>query len=32
MMKNLNLDAQNHFEIFSENFSVDDDQTNEKIN
>jgi vacuolar-type H+-ATPase subunit I/STV1 len=35
MMKNLNLDAENHFEIFSESFSADDDQldqTNEKIN
>ncbi len=38
MMKNLNLDAENHleinhFEIFSENFSADDqdNQTNEKI-
>jgi hypothetical protein len=33
MMKNLNLDAENHFEIFSEDFSVDDqdDQTDEKI-
>ncbi len=35
-MKNLNLDAENHFEInhfeiFSEGFSVDDDQTNEKV-
>jgi hypothetical protein len=26
MMKNLNLDAENHFEIFSEDFSADDDQ------
>ncbi len=31
MMKNLNLDAENHFENFSENFSADNDQTNEKI-
>ncbi len=31
MMKILNLDAENHPENFSENFSVDDDQTNEKI-
>jgi hypothetical protein len=34
MMKNLNLDAENHFEIFSEDFSADDDQldqTDEKI-
>jgi hypothetical protein len=30
MMKNLNLDAENHLEIFSENFSADD-QTDEKI-
>jgi hypothetical protein len=30
MMKNLNLDAENHPEIFSENFSADD-QTDEKI-
>ncbi len=29
MMKNLNLDAENHFEIFSENFSADDDQLNQ---
>jgi hypothetical protein len=26
MMKNLNLDAENHFEIFSDDFSADDDQ------
>ncbi len=35
MMKNLNLDAENHLEIFSEGFSADDDQndqTDEKIN
>jgi hypothetical protein len=31
MMKNLNLDAENHFEIFSDDFSADDDQTNAKI-
>jgi hypothetical protein len=34
MMKNLNLDAENHSEIFSESFSLDDDQhdqTSEKI-
>ncbi len=31
MMKNLNLDAENHFEIFSDDFSTDDDQANEKI-
>ncbi len=31
MMKNLNLDAENHFEIFSDNFSADDDQADEKI-
>jgi hypothetical protein len=31
MMKNLNLNAENHFEIFSRDFSVDDDQTDEKI-
>jgi hypothetical protein len=34
MMKNLNLDAENHFEIFSKEFSADDDQldqTDEKI-
>jgi hypothetical protein len=34
MMKNLNLDAENHLEIFSEDFSSDDDQndqTDEKI-
>jgi hypothetical protein len=34
LMKNLNLDAENHFEIFLESFSVDDDQddqTNEEI-
>jgi RNA polymerase-binding transcription factor DksA len=30
MMKNLNLDAENHLEIFSEDFSADD-QTDEKI-
>jgi hypothetical protein len=34
MMKNLNLDAENHPEIFSKDFSADDDQldqTDEKI-
>jgi hypothetical protein len=31
MMKNLNLDAENHLEIFSESFSADDDQTDKKI-
>jgi hypothetical protein len=33
MMKKLNLDAENHLEIFSESFSIDDqdDQTDEKI-
>jgi hypothetical protein len=31
MMKNLNLNAENHPEIFSRNFPVDDDQTDEKI-
>jgi hypothetical protein len=33
MMKNLNLDVENYFEIFSGDFSadVDDDQTDEKI-
>jgi hypothetical protein len=31
MMRNLNLDAENHLEIFSEDFSADDDQTDEKI-
>jgi hypothetical protein len=31
MMKNLNLDAENHLENFSENFSADDDQADEKI-
>ncbi len=35
MMKNLNLSQQNqfenHFEIFSEGFSADDDQADEKI-
>jgi hypothetical protein len=30
MMKHLNLDAENHFEIFSEDFSAND-QTDEKI-
>jgi hypothetical protein len=29
MMKNLNLDAENHSEIFSEDFSADDDQLNQ---
>ncbi len=31
MMKNLNLDKENHFEIVSGDFSVDDDQIDEKI-
>jgi hypothetical protein len=31
MMKNLNLDAENHLDIFSENFSADDDQTDDEI-
>jgi hypothetical protein len=31
MMKNLKLDAENHLEIFSHDFSADDDQTDEKI-
>jgi hypothetical protein len=31
MLKNLNLVAENHFEIFSGDFSVDNDQTDEKI-
>jgi hypothetical protein len=34
MMKNLNLDQENHLEIFSDDFSADDDQldqTDEKI-
>jgi hypothetical protein len=31
MMKNSNLDVENHFEIFSDDFSVDDDQADEKI-
>jgi hypothetical protein len=34
MMKNLNLDTENHLEIFSDDFSADDDQldqTDEKI-
>jgi hypothetical protein len=31
MMKNLNLDAENHLENFSEDFSADDDQTDKKI-
>jgi hypothetical protein len=31
MMKNLNLNSENHFENFSEDFSADDDQTDEKI-
>ncbi len=33
MMKNLNLDAENQFEVFAEDFSIDDqdDQTDEKI-
>ncbi len=30
-MKNLNLDAENHLENFSEDFSADDDQTDKKI-
>ncbi len=32
-MKNLNLDAENQFEVFAEDFSIDDqdDQTDEKI-
>ncbi len=29
MMRNLNLDAENHSEIFSESFSADDDQDNQ---
>jgi hypothetical protein len=31
MMKNLNLDAENHPENFPEDFPADDDQTDEKI-
>ncbi len=31
MIKNLNLDAENHLEHFSEGFSTDDDQTDEEI-
>ncbi len=31
MMKNLNLDAKNHLENFSENFSADDDQDDQTI-
>jgi hypothetical protein len=31
MMKNLNLDAENHFENFSEDFSADDDQDDETV-
>jgi hypothetical protein len=31
MMKNLNLDAENHPEIFPDDFPADDDQTDEKI-
>ncbi len=30
MMKNLNLDAENHLEIFSDDFSADDDQLDQK--
>jgi hypothetical protein len=31
MIKNLNLNQENLFEIFPENFSTDDDQTDKKI-
>jgi hypothetical protein len=31
MMKNLNLDAENHLEIFSESFSADDDQDDQTV-
>jgi hypothetical protein len=31
MMKNSNLDAENHLEIFSDDFSADDDQADEEI-
>jgi hypothetical protein len=31
MMKNLNLDAENHFEIFSDDFLADDDQDDQTV-